>query len=141
MIAILLFLMFLDVKQVPIDDEMVKDFSVSELANETTTDCTEGGTAAVSSLARLTLEFNNPLPVSDDITEQNNVFSHDDGTSFHLVPLIDTVTIGSGDVKPSVSSKRDGTASSPEPPVAIVGMIVLLLLLLLYGRRPFKSRL
>ena len=128
--------MFIDIKQVPIDDEMVKGFSVSEPTGETTTDCTEMERTAPSQFES---ELANPLPLVTDTNDWANEPPLECDALIYIVPLIDTATIGSGDVKPSGSSKRDGTASSPEPPVAIVGMIVLLLLLLLYGRRPFKG--
>ena len=139
MIAILLLLAFPDIKQVPIDDEMLKDFSYSESIDETTTDCTQNPSSGGPMSLPLKLELTEPsMPENTGIVTDFPLMSTHDDPPNRIIPYFGSVT-SKPDLEPDLSPMSLETITPEPPPVIIVGMTAAMMLFLLFGRRMYKK--
>lgn len=134
----ILFCLFalLDIKQVPITDELLNEFSVMEFDNDTTADCSENPSLGGPMEFQLPKNDCEELPVSED----TNIVLDISASSVPSDTSI-SVTSRTAPAKPPNpdpdQEPQNPIVVTPEPkPLAILTITGIALICLLFGRNP-----
>lgn len=135
-ILILLFA-FPDIKRIPVENEFIKEFYVTESIDDSTTDCSENpsGGGPLDTLLK-TEHDERPMPFDNGIVQEFAAESRRDEPSIFVAPRFSPS-------RPKPSPEPDPLLEppqvvTPEPPTALILFTSAILLLLLFGLRQKK---
>jgi hypothetical protein len=132
MLLPLILLLVLGIKPAPIDDDLIKDFRVNELVDETTTDCTENPSSGGPMDQTLKMELVEPLKPDEMVTTPiiGHELCHQDTTD-SVKPMMVPVRPPQPDPQPQ---PEPPSAITPEPSIFLFtffGMVFLFFFIIL----------
>ncbi len=139
MLPILILLVsLLDIKHPPVNHDLIRDLTVNEIVDETTTECTENPSFAGLMDQTLKIELVEPIKPEDVLntpSPDHRIISQDAKDAIHNVrPMVVPVKPPIPD--PDPQPKEPPSVLTPEPAMlAILSITGVMLLFFLFGRR------